>query len=75
MRQSPFGWSPEDLDKVYRYYGFTVREGGKHRVYTHPKAPELISTVKRGKRLAVGYIKDAIALIDKLLNQKEGGDS
>jgi len=75
MRQSSYGWSPQDLEKVYRYYGFVVREGGKHRIYTHPEAPNLIATVKRGKRLAVGYIKDAITLIDKLMILKEGGET
>ncbi len=66
MRQSEGGWKPHDLDKLYRYFGFTVREGGKHRIYTHGQYPSLYATVKRGDRLGKGYIKDAIQLIDKL---------
>jgi len=69
------GWKPQDLDGLYRYHGFKVREGGKHCIYWHPKYPFLIATVKRSNNLGKGYIRDAINLVDKLikLEGKENG--
>jgi len=70
MRESRSGWKPNDLDRLYRYFGFNVREGGKHRVYWHPEFPQLIATVKRGNKLDKAYIRDAVELIDRLLELK-----
>ena len=49
------------------YYGFKVREGGKHCIYTHPEHPSLLATVTRSRSLPIGYIQHAIKIIDKLL--------
>lgn len=65
MRASQAGWNPQDLEKLYRSFGFDVREGGKHIIYFHPKYPFLMATVKRSKELGKGYIRDAINLINK----------
>ena len=74
MRASKAGWSPQDLDRLYRHYGFSVREGGKHCVYFHSKYPFLMATVKRHTQLGKGYIQDAINLIDKLKVLEGAGD-
>lgn len=74
MRESLSGWKPQDLDRLYRYYGFNVKEGGKHRRYSHPKYPRLIATVKRGNKLDKAYIRDAIKLVDRLL-ELNGGET
>jgi hypothetical protein len=67
MRASKYGWSFDDLDRLYRGFGFAYREGGRHRVYYHPIHKGLMATVARHDKLAVGYIQTAIRLIDTLL--------
>jgi len=74
MRDSQAGWKPNDLDRLYRYYGFKVREGGKHCVFFHPKYPYLMATVKRSNNLGKGYIRDAIDLVDKLIKLEDEED-
>jgi predicted RNA binding protein YcfA (HicA-like mRNA interferase family) len=66
MRQSKHGWGQDDLHQLYVGFGFAYRDKGKHRVYTHPRRPELIATVARHNKLPIGYIQHAIALIDRL---------
>jgi hypothetical protein len=71
MRGSKQGWTPDDLERLYEGHGFTYRDSGKHRVYTHPAHPVLIATVTRGNRLAVGYIQTALKLLARLDDLQE----
>ncbi len=66
MRRSKAGWVSNDLDKLYVGLGFEVREGGRHRVYIHPKFPQLRATVTRSRSLAKGYIEHALHLAKRL---------
>jgi len=66
MRRSKAGWTFADLEKVYVGLGFEVWEGGKHRMYIHPKFPELRATVTRSRSLPKGYIEHALHLAKKL---------
>ena len=70
MRRTKDGWTCDDLDKLYIGLGFIMREGGKHRIYIHPKFPELRATVTRSRSLAKGYVSHAIRMADSL-KQKE----
>ena len=74
MRRSKAGWTYVDLDNLYRGLGFKVREGGKHRVYIHPRFPQLRATVTRSRSLAKGYIEHALDLANRLseLEAKHG---
>jgi hypothetical protein len=71
MRASKRGWSPDDLEQLYVGHGFTYRDRGKHRVYTHPAYPVLLATVTRGNKLAVGYVQTALKLLDRLAEMQE----
>jgi hypothetical protein len=66
MRRTKGGWSPDDLDRLYRGFGFEVREGSKHRIYSHPRYPQLRATVSRSSPLATGYVATAPDLLDQL---------
>lgn len=66
MRRSKAGWTFTDLEKLYLGLGFRMREGGKHRLYIHPKFPELRATVTRSRSLAKGYIEHALHLAKRL---------
>ena len=74
MRRSKSGWSADDLEKLYVGLGFECREGAKHRVYIHPKFPELRATVTRSRSLAKGYIDHALGIAQRLeqLEAKHG---
>jgi hypothetical protein len=73
MRASKADWNFKDLETLYLGFGFTYREGSKHRMYYHPTHPELYATVARHTSLAKGYVVDAVKLIDRL-KQLEAND-
>lgn len=73
MRQSKTGWGFNDLDALYRGFGFEVREGGKHTMYIHPRFPELRATVARHRSLPIGYVQHAIRLIEELERRQHNG--
>ena len=39
MRKSKSGWSSQDLIRLYRGFGFEIRNGSSHDVITHPAYP------------------------------------
>lgn len=70
MRRSKAGWTFTDLERLYIGLGFEIREGGKHRIYVHPKFPQLRATVTRSRSLAKVYIDHALGLADRLLKME-----
>jgi hypothetical protein len=66
MRRTKHGWGCDDLHTLYLGYGFTCREGAKHRVYIHIEHPDLRATVARHSDLPPGYVQHAISLINRL---------
>lgn len=75
MRRTRSGWSEDDLDKLYRSFGFReiTRPRAPHRVYIHPDYSDLRATVARKKSLPKGYATTAVRIIDKLLSRQRGG--
>ncbi len=75
MRRKRSGWGEDDLDKLYRSFGFReiTRPRAPHRVYIHPDYPDLRATVARKKSLPKGYATTAVRIIDKLLARQRGG--
>ncbi len=67
MTQTKADWTGEDLERLYLGYGFQVREGSKHRIYSHPVHRHLRATVTRSPQaVATGYIQEALSLLDQL---------
>ena len=66
MRASKADWGEKDLETLLVGFGFQFREGKSHRLYFHPKYPQLFATVARHTSLAKGYVSTAIRLVDKL---------
>ena len=64
--RSKAGWTFADLERLYVGLGFEIREGGKYRLYIHPKFPQLRATVTRSRSLAKGYIEHALDLAERL---------
>jgi predicted RNA binding protein YcfA (HicA-like mRNA interferase family) len=68
MRASKADWGQDDLHTLYSGFGFSCKEGSRHRLYTHPKLPGVLATVARHNSLAPGYVATAIRNIDALRN-------
>jgi hypothetical protein len=75
MRASKNGWGANDLGRLYIGFGFVRREGRRHTIYKHPLYPFLYATVARHTKLAVGYIQDAVELIEKLKELESKNDN
>ena len=72
MRVSKAGWSVEELLTVYRWAGFTVREGAEHVVVQHPDFPWLVATVTRASPLPTGYILALLELVSRVEEGRKG---
>lgn len=66
MENNKSGWGQGDLDSLYTGYGFVLRQGGKHRFYSHPAFPQLHESVSRQNDLPPGYAQSALRLIREL---------
>lgn len=66
MENNKSGWGQSDLDALYAGYGFVLRQGGKHRFYSHPHFPQLHESVSRQNNLPPGYAQSALKLIREL---------
>lgn len=62
MQRTKSGWTFDDLERLYVGLGFEIREGGNHRLYIHPRFPQLRATVTRHRSLPKGYISHAVRL-------------
>ncbi len=72
MQGSKDGWTANQLRRLYLGYGFQLREGSKHRVFSHPTYPYLRATTIRDGVVAVGYIETALELLEKLEAAEKG---
>jgi hypothetical protein len=67
MKETKSGWGEKDIETVYVGYGFTYRDGSKHRIYSHPLFKQLRTTVSRQTSLPPGYAVDAVKLITEAM--------
>lgn len=75
MRKSKSNWKKEDIEKLYREFGFVIRHGSSHDVVSHPEFPKLRATLARHRALPKGYVQFAVKLIDQLLELKKEGNN
>ena len=73
MRRSPHNWTRRDLDALYEGFGFQIENRRRHDIVTHPKFPQLTTTLARHRVVLRGYIKTAIEIIAEL--QKLSGSN
>lgn len=66
MANNKSGWGQNDFDTLYAGYGFVLRQGGKHRFYSHPHFPQLTASVSRQNDLPPGYAQTALKDIAEL---------
>jgi hypothetical protein len=73
MRKSKANWKRDDIERLYKEFGFVIRHGSNHDIVTHPEYPILRATLARHRSLPKGYIQFAVKLIDKLLEIQKAG--
>jgi len=66
MRASASGWGQSDFERLFEGFGFKAK-GKKHRIYYHPKFPDLWISVPRHNVLKEWVARDAVKLIDELI--------
>lgn len=72
--QNPKDVSFAELDRVLKFYNFDRRQprsGSSHYNYSHPKLAEIL-TIPKDRPVKDIYVKQALAAIEKLL--EESGD-
>jgi hypothetical protein len=76
MENTKAGWTFDDLERLYTGFGFRMREGAKHTVYTYPDYPQIRATVRRSNPIPKGYIEHALQLLRlrDALTEKAKGD-
>ena len=60
----------DDLRRLYRAYGFEVREGTRHLVVRHPEHHDLVTTVARHDELPPAYARTAVRLIEEVIRRR-----
>lgn len=71
MRASQAGWGEDDLETLYKGFGFSSREGN-HRVYYHTDYPELRpAPVGRHRQLARGYADTALKRVQHVIDAEK----
>lgn len=74
MRVSQSNWTREDLETLYKGFGFNIRTGAKHDIAIHTQYRNLRGTLPNHKSFAKGYVSSAIKLVDQLRRLvKQGG--
>lgn len=73
LRLSPNNCTRHDLEVIYLANGFEIRNGN-HGIARHSKYKHLRGTLPNHKSFAIGYVTNAIKLIDEALRlEKLGG--
>ena len=71
MRRSQSGWKCKDVETLLYGFGFAGRQGGNHTIFAHPVYPKLRYTLPRHRGIRKQYVKDAVRIVDKLLELED----
>ena len=71
-KTAPYGWTRNELDSLYKSYGFIIISRTKHDIAKHPDLPktEKATLTRSSHELHPDYIRRAVELIEMLLAQK-----
>ncbi len=65
------GWKRQEIDRLYKGFGFIIRHGSSHDIVSHPDYPNLRETLPRHGTMKPIYVRRAVRLINALLDQQE----
>jgi len=74
MRASAAGWKQADINRLLNGFRFRCRSGSRHDIFEHEDHPDLTISVPRHRNLRNWIIKDAVQLIDTLIDRQGGGE-
>lgn len=66
MRRSQANWKKRDLENLLLGYGFQLRHGSNHDIFTHPELHGTQFVLPRHGAVKKVYVRKAVRLIDKL---------
>lgn len=71
-KDSPTGWTRNELDSLYKKYGFIIVNRTKHDVAKHPDLPETekATLTRSSSEIHPDYVRRAVELIEMLLSIK-----
>jgi predicted RNA binding protein YcfA (HicA-like mRNA interferase family) len=72
-RRSLAGWTAQDVDRLYKAWGFVVKKtSSKHTIYGHPDFPDITAAVTRSSgEISKGYVTDAIEAIEEVIARSQ----
>ncbi len=73
MRRTKSGWGQIHFDRLLTGFGF-IKGGKKEAIYTHPDHSELRISIPRHNSLKKWVARDAVKLIDELLEINKGDE-
>lgn len=75
LRNSGTNWTRNDIVRLLESYGFQIRRGGKHDVFTHSEFASQRFVLPRHRALKKNYAKDAVKLVDKVIELRNTSDT
>jgi predicted RNA binding protein YcfA (HicA-like mRNA interferase family) len=76
IRRNPKHVSNDDVEQTIMDYGFARREGkGSHTVYQHRDEDTPLVVATHGKAVPVYIVKQALAVIDRVIERETSDDS
>lgn len=72
MKASQGGWKPGDFSALYEGFGLQKKEGGNHTLYYHPRYADIRATVPRHRKLKNCYAREAVKIIQMLIDRESG---
>jgi len=64
-------WTRQEIDRLYRGFGFIIRHGRNHDIVSHSDYSDLRETLPRHRKVKPVYVKQAVRLINTLINRQE----
>lgn len=74
MRNSSANWKRNDIVSLLEGYGFEIRRGGNHDVFTHPETSRLRFVLPRHRKLKKNYVRDAVKIVDIVIELRNTND-
>lgn len=64
-------WKRQEIDRLFKGFGFTIRSGRSHDIVSHPDHPDLRQTLPRHRKVKPVYVRNAVRLIE-ILKSRQG---
>lgn len=73
-KDSPGGWTRNELDSLYKAFGFIIVAGKSHDIAKHPNLPNNIKgTLTRSSGdIHPDYVRHAVDMIERLMELEKG---